>query len=172
MVCPTITIHARKCYKALINSETAISLIRYSTYQLIDDSFKTPKQPTTIKLNTADGSPMKVLGITAIHLMIVDFKLTHNFITAIIFGIDVQKKFSISCAWDKEKNCCIQRYGRFLTYTRKCEQKVTKGIVKSTLKIPPRCDGIILNKIKDHSITGHMAYFISDQDSIREKIPI
>ena len=55
MDCPTITVHARKCYKALINSGAAISLIRYSTYQLIDDSFKIPIQPTTTTLNTADG---------------------------------------------------------------------------------------------------------------------
>ena len=39
MDCPTITVHIRKSYKALINSGAAISLIRYSTYQLTDDSF-------------------------------------------------------------------------------------------------------------------------------------
>ena len=115
-----------KCYKALIDSGAAISLIRYSTYQLIDDSFKTPIQPTTTKLNTADGSPMMALGMTALHLRIADFKFTHNFIicdrlpdTEIIFGIDVQKKFILSYAWDKEKNCYIQKDGRFLTYTQK-----------------------------------------------------
>ena len=37
-------------------------------YQHIDDSFKTPIQPTTVKLNTVDGSPMTALGITALHL--------------------------------------------------------------------------------------------------------
>ena len=113
MDCPTITVHARKCYKALINSGTAMSFIRYSTYQLIDGSFKTPIQPTTTMLNTADGLPMIALGMTAPHVRIADFKCTHNFIicdrlpdTEIIFGIDVQKKFSLSYAWDKEKNCC------------------------------------------------------------------
>ena len=54
MDCPTITVHAGKCYKALIDSEAAISLIRYSTYQLIDESFKTPIQQTTTTLNTAE----------------------------------------------------------------------------------------------------------------------
>ena len=101
----TITIHAGKCYKALIDSGAAISLIRYSTYQLIDESFKTPIQPTTTKLNTADGSPMMALGMTALHLRIADFKFTHNVIiynrlsdTEIIFGIDVQKEiFTIIC---------------------------------------------------------------------------
>ena len=103
MDCPTITVHGRKHYKALIDSGAAISLVRYSIYQLIDDSFKTPIQPTTTKLNTADGSPMMALGMTALHLGIADFKFTHNFIicnrlpdTEKIFGIDVQKKFLLS----------------------------------------------------------------------------
>ena len=172
--CPTTTLCARKCYKVLIDSEAATSLIRYSTYQFIDDSFKTPIQPTTTKLNTADGTPMMVLAMTAPHIRIADFKFTHNFIicdilpdTEIIFGIDVQKEFSLSYAWDKEKNCYIQKDGRFLTYIRNWEQKVTIGIVRSTLKIPPRHNIIIPIKIIGHSITGHMAYFISDQYSTK-----
>ena len=55
---------------------------------------------------------MTALGITALHLRIVDFKFTPNFIicdrlpdTEIPFGIDIQKKISLSYAWDKEKNC-------------------------------------------------------------------
>ena len=137
MDCPTIIIHAGKHYKDLINSGAAISLIRCSTYQLTDDSFKTPIQPTITKLNTADGLPKTALGMTALHLSIVDCKFTHNFIicdrlpdTEIIFGINAQKKFSMSYAWDKEKNCYIQRDGKFLTYTRNCEWKVTVRIVK------------------------------------------
>ena len=114
----------------------------------------------------------------ALHLRIVDFKYTQDFIicerlpdTEIIFEIDIQKKFLLSHAWDKEKNCYIQRGERFLTYTRKCEQKVTIGIVKSRLKIPPRYNGIVPLQIKDHSITGHTAYFISNQDSTKGKDP-
>ena len=178
MDCPTITVNAGKCYKALINSGVAISLIIYSTYQFIYDSFKTPIQPTTTKLNIVDRSPTMVLGMTALHLRIAYFKFTHNFIihdrlpdTEIIFEIDVQKKFSISYAWDKERNCYIHKESRFLTYTRNCKQKVTMGIVKSTFKIPPRHNGIIPIKIKGHSITGHMAYFISNQDSTKGKDP-
>ena len=57
MDCPTITVHASKCYKAIIDSGAAISLIRYSTYQHIYNSFMTPIQPTTAKLNTADDNP-------------------------------------------------------------------------------------------------------------------
>ena len=123
--CPTITVHARKCYKALIDLGAAISLIRYSTYQYIDNSFKMPIQPTTAKLNTANSLPMRTLGMTALHLKIDDFKFTHNLVlcnrlpdTEIIFGIDIQKKFSILYAWDMDKNCYIQKEGKFLTYTR------------------------------------------------------
>ena len=78
--CPTIMVHTGKCYKVLIDLGAAISLIRYSTFQTIDSSFKTPIQATTTKLNTADGSPMTTLGITALQLRIADFKFTHNFI--------------------------------------------------------------------------------------------
>ena len=101
---PTITVHAGKYYKALIDSEAAISLIRYSTYQIMDSSFVTPVQATTTKLNAAEGSPMIALGIISLHLRIADFKFTHNFIicdrlpnTEILFGIDIQKKFPGIC---------------------------------------------------------------------------
>ena len=80
MDCLTITVHAGKCYKALIDSGAAISLLRYSAYKNIEDSYKTPLPPTTTKLNTADGFPMRALGMTALHLKIVEFKFTHNFI--------------------------------------------------------------------------------------------
>ena len=96
MDCPTITVHAGKCYKALIDSGSAISFLPYSTYQHIDDSFKTPIQLTTAKLNTAGVSPLTALGMRALHLWIADFKFTHNFVicnrlpdTEIIFGIDI-----------------------------------------------------------------------------------
>ena len=76
-----ITVHAGKCYKALINSGAAISLLQYSTYQNTEDSFKTPVQPTRAKLNAVDGSPMTALGMTALHLWIAEFKFIHNFVT-------------------------------------------------------------------------------------------
>ena len=112
MDCPMITVHAGKCYKALIDSGAAISLLQYSTYKNIEDSYKTPIQPTTAKMNTADGSPMAALGMTALHLRIAESKFTHNFVICdrlldmeIILGIDIQKKFTLSYAWHKEKNC-------------------------------------------------------------------
>ena len=80
----------------------------------MEDCYKTPIQPTTAKLNTADGSPITTLGSSALHLQIADFKFTHNFRicdqlpdTELIFGIDIQKKFSLSYAWDKDKKPAI-----------------------------------------------------------------
>ena len=165
MDCPTITVHAGKHYKALRDSGAAISQIRYSTYQHIDNRFKTPIQPTTAELNTADSSPTTAIGMTALHLRIADFKFTHNFVicnrlpdTKLLFGTDIQKKFSISYAWDKAKYFYIQRDGKFLTYTRNCEQKATIGIVKLTLKIPPRYNGVVPIRITGQTIKEHMAY--------------
>ena len=98
---------------------------RYSTYQHIDNRFKSPIQPTSAKLNTADDSPMTALGMTALHLRIADFKFTHNFVicdrlsdTELILGIDVSEEILHFPCMGKEKNCYIQRDGKYLTYTR------------------------------------------------------
>ena len=64
---PMIMVHAGKCYEALINSGADISQLWYSTYKNIGDSYKAPIQPTIAKLNTADGSLMIALGMTALH---------------------------------------------------------------------------------------------------------
>ena len=112
--------------------------------QTIEDCYKTPIQPTTAKLNTADGSPMSAIETTALHLRITEFKFTHTFIicdqlpeTELILGIDMQRKFSLSYMWDKERNCYMQKEGKFLVYTNNCGQKATIATVRSTLKIPP-----------------------------------
>ena len=125
MDCPTITVHAGKCYKALINSGAVILLLRYSTYKKIGNFYKTPIQPTTVKLNTADDSPMSALGMTALHLRIAEFKFTHIFIICnplpemeLIFGIDIQS-FLSPMPGTRKKNCYIQKRGTFLTYTKK-----------------------------------------------------
>ena len=173
-----ITVHAGKCYNALINSGAAISLLWYLTYKNIKDSFKTPIQPTTVKLNTADGSPMMALGMTALHLRIAVFKFTHNFVICdrlldaeIIFSIDIKKRFSLSYTWDKGKNCYLQRDGKFLTYTWNCEQKATIGTVKSSLKKPPWHNGVVPIKITGPVIKEHMAYFITDENSTKGRDP-
>ena len=60
---------------------------------------------------------MTALGMTALHLRIAEFKFTHNFVicdrlpdTEIIFGIDIQKKFSLSI--------CLGQ-GKKLLYTKR-----------------------------------------------------
>ena len=113
--CPTITVHAEKHYTAFIDSAAAISLVRYSMYQNIDNNLKTAIQSTLIHLNTVDGAPMAALGITTLQLWIADFKFSHNFIicerlpdTEILFGIDVQKKFTLSHAWDQERTATFR----------------------------------------------------------------
>ena len=121
---------------------------------------------------------MTALGMTALHLRIADFKFTHNFMicdrlldTKIIFGINIQKKFSLSYAWDKAKNCYIQKDGKFLTYTRNCDQKATMGIVELTFKIPQRHNDVIPIKITGQTLKEHMAYFITNDDSTKDKDP-
>ena len=71
----------------------------------------------------------------------------------------------------KEKSCYIQRDGKFLTYTRNCEQKATIGTVKSSLKIPPRHNGVIAIKITGPVIEGHMAYLFTNDNSPKGRDP-
>ena len=137
-----------------------------------------PIQSTAAKLNTVDGSPMTILGSTALHLCIADFKFTHNFIicnqlpdTELIFGIDIQKKFSLSYAWDKDQQCYIQCNGRFLAFTHATTQKATVGTVKSTLKIPSRHNVVILIKISGQQLTTDTAHFVTDDNMHKGKDP-
>ena len=176
--CPTVTVHAGKCYQALIDSGAAISLIRHSTYKQIKDCYKTPIQPMAAKLNTADGSPMTTSGSTALHLCIADFKFTQTFIicnqlpdTELIFSIDIQKKFSLSYAWDKNQQCYIQCNGKFLAFTHATTHKATIGTVKSTLKIPLRHNGVVLIKISGLLITTDTAHFVTDDNTPKGRDP-
>ena len=171
-------VHAGKHYQALIDSGAAISLIRHSTYKQIQDCYKTPIQPMAAKLNTADGSHMTTLGSTALHLCIADFKFTHNFIicnqlpdTELIFGIDIQKKFSLSYTWDKKQQCYIQCNGRFLAFTHATTQKATIGTIKSTLKIPPRYNGVVPIKVSGLLITTDTAHFVTDDNTPKGRDP-
>ena len=151
-----MTVHTGKCYKVLIESGAAISLLRYTMYKKIKDCYKTSIQPTTGKLNTADGSPMSAIGMTALHLRIAEFKFTHNFVTCnqlpeteLIFGIDIQRKFSISYAWDKEKKLLHSKRRKLFNIYKNSEQQVTIDTVKSTLKIPPQHNGVVPIKLMD-----------------------
>ena len=121
---------------------------------------------------------MTALGMTTLYVRRTGFKFTHNFMicnrlpdTKIIFGIDIQNKFSISYAWDIAKNCYIQKDGKFLTYARNGDLKVAVSIVKLTLKILPRHNGVVPIKIPGQTLKEHMAYFITDDDSIKGRDP-
>ena len=121
---------------------------------------------------------MMALGSTALHLWIAEFKFTHNFIicnqlpeTELIFGINIQKKFSLSYAWDKDKNCYIQGNGKFLVYTHANTCTAAIGRVKSTVKIPPRHNGMVPIKISGPLITTHMAYFLTDDSTPKGRDP-
>ena len=48
---------------------------------------------------------------------------------------------------------------------------MTIGIVKLTLKILPRHNGVIPTKITGQALKEHMAYFITDDDSTKGKDP-
>ena len=73
--------------------------------------------------------------------------------------------------WDKERNCYIQREGKFLVYTNNCEQKATIGTVKLMLKIPPRHNGVVPIKLSGPIIVEHMAYFITDDNTSKGRDP-
>ena len=73
--------------------------------------------------------------------------------------------------WDKERNCYIQREGKFLVYTNTCDQKATIGTVKSMLRISPWHSGVVPIKISGPVIEEHMAYFITDDNTSKGKDP-
>ena len=52
-----------------------------------------------------------------------------------------------------------------------CEQKATIGIVKSSLKIPPRHSAVVPIKITGWAIKDHLAYFITDENSTKGRDP-
>ena len=83
----------------------------------------------------------------------------------------MQRKFSLSYAWDKERNCYIQREGKFLVYTNNCEQKATIGTVKLMLKIPLQHRGVVPINISGPIIEEHMAYLITDNNTSKGRDP-
>ena len=89
----------------------------------------------------------------------------------LIFGINIQKKFSLSYTWDKDKQCFIQQNGKFLTFTHANTQKATIGTVKSTLKIPPRHNSVVPIKISGPLITTHTVHFVTDDSTPKGRDP-
>ena len=91
--------------------------------------------------------------------------------TELIFGINIQKKFSLCYAWDKDKNCYIQWNGKFLAFTHANTCTATIGTVKSTLKKPPRHNGVVPIKISGPLITTQMVYFLTDDSTPKRRDP-
>ena len=58
-----------------------------------------------------------------------------------------------------------------MTFTHANTQKATIGTVKSTLKIPPRHNGIVLIKISGPLITTHTAHFVMDDSTPKGRDP-
>ena len=90
-----------------------------------------------------------MLTSTFSHTFIICDKLPD---TDVLFGIDIQKRYSVLYSRDVDKQLLIQREGSFLTYTSNCEQQHNIAVVKSPLKIPPKHNGIIPVTIKGHHL--------------------
>ena len=150
--------------------------VKFKKYKRLVSRFPSDLMKSTVvdeslsSYQPADGSSMSSLGKVTLHLHIANFKFSHTFIicdkvpdTNILFGIDIQKKYSLSYSWDLDKVLFLQREGLFLTCNRNCEQQHNIAIVKSPLKIPPRHNGIIAITIKGNNVKAPLGYFISNQ---------
>ena len=74
-------------------------------------------------------------------------------------------------AWDEDQQCYIQWNGRFLAFTHATTQKATIGTIKSTLKIPPRHNGVVPIKISRLLITTDTAHFVTDDSTPKGRDP-
>ena len=108
--CPTVTVHAGKKSRAMIDSGATNLLMHMSLCDVIEDHYKTSILPEAIHLKTVDGSPMSSLGKATPHLQIAELKFMHTFInceglpeTDFLFGIDLQKRYSLSYCWDSDR---------------------------------------------------------------------
>ena len=134
--------YAGKTFKALIDSGAALLLVYTSIYNMVEDQYKTQILTTAVHLKTALGSTMSSLGKATLHLLIANFQVfpyLHHMLqisdTDILFGIDTQKRYSLSYSWDADKQLFIQREESFLSYSRNCEQQHNNAVVKSPLNV-------------------------------------
>ena len=176
--CLTVTVHAGKFFKALVDSGTTISLMNTGVYNMIEDHYKTSILPTEMNFWTTDGSPMSLMGKGTLHLWIVDFKFSHTFIICdrlveadFLFVINLQNWYSLSYCWDSARHLFIQREGSFLTHTRNKEDLHNIALVKCSLKIPPGHNGTIPIRIRGHDLHDQVAYFVSNQYTKKELNP-
>ena len=81
---------------------------------------------------------MSSLGKPTLHLSVPNFKFSHTFIichklleTDILFGKDMQKRYSLSYSWDSDKE--LQRGKAGIWLTPKTEQQNNIALVQYTL---------------------------------------
>ena len=58
-----------------------------------------------------------------------------------------------------------------MTFTHATTQKATIGTIKSTIKIPPRHNGVVLIKISGPLITTHTAHFVTNDSTPKGRDP-
>ena len=80
-----------------------------------------------------------------------------------IFGINLQKGYSLSYYWESDRQLFLLKKGSFLSHIRNSEQHHNIAAVKSALKILPKHNGTMSIKINRHNLRGHVVYFISNQ---------
>ena len=78
--CPTVRVHAGKCFKALIDSGATIALMCTNVYNMIEDCYNTCIMPAVLNLWTADGSPMSSMGKANCHIQRADLKFLHTYV--------------------------------------------------------------------------------------------
>ena len=113
--CLTVMVHAGKRFKVVIDSGAALSLTCTNIHNMIEDPYKTKIIPTALHLKIAEGSSMSSLGkaIYTFALLTLSISIPSSYVTDILFGIDIQKRYSLSYGWDSDKQLFIQREGLF-----------------------------------------------------------
>ena len=71
----------------------------------------------------------------------------------------------------RKKTAIYKEMVNFWVYTHSCDHTATIGTVKSTIKIPPRHNGVISIKISGPIIKTHMANFLTDDSTPKGKDP-
>ena len=144
--CPIGTVHAGKCFKVLTDSDTTVSLMCTSLYNMIEDCYKTCLLPAALNLQQHTDHPCLPWEKQLFQLFTSRYQISNfcillscviNYLDADFhFAIDLQKWYSLSYARDSDRHLFILREGSFLTYTRSKEDLHNSALVKSTLKIP------------------------------------
>ena len=115
---------------------------------------------------------MTALGMMALHLRIAEFKFTHNSIicnrlpdSEIIFGIDIQKKFSISMHGTKKQIVIYKEMGKHICET--VNRRPQLALSNNHLKYCQ--DTIVLYQLKSQDRQLRTIWLISSLMKIQQK---